>query len=778
MPDSASLAVGIAVGATVGSSVGRTFGAIERQSQRAKLGLGRAVRESASLKRELADLRGEQVRGSGASAELARDIGRVGRELDRAERRAKGYRLELRRVDRLQQAAAARSRAVRLGGAALAAGGYAIGRLVGGSLDAERSAVQLGTVLAGSEQLGLARTRAREDVRAGRSLHDETELLELQYQLKGADLSAEEARIGSTIASQVATATRGATTDVGSVLGTAMLNFGRQFEGTTEERMTAIGDVLTATQQQFKFDSFDALGAGLRSASSAANDARLSFQQTAGILGVLNSAGVESERAGTALTAMLRERTRASQELGFTVVRDAAGMLDAVATIESIHASVAHLDTDARDAALQEAFGDEGKVAISPLLRKFKEGGLDEALSGDVGGKTAETFQQFLDSGPGQVDRLTTNVKLLGAVLGDTFRGVGVGRLTGWLADGVAWTSRLIEHSAAARWTIVGLTGAVGSFIGAVVAVRTIKWLSLWGVGGVRDLAVAYRWARLRAVGLRRSMLATKAVALGSTLAGWARGGLALLGRGLALAAVKAWALAAALLANPITWIGIAIAGAALVVYKYWEPLSGFFKGLWKGVVSGFKSAWTGLTDIFRPIIDSWAAVFTDFSWAKVGSAIMKTLASGIIWPGPVGLALKGAFGKIREWLPFSDARSGPLSDLTASGASILDTLGAGVGRAGPAGLRRPLASQLAAATTGLTLAVATPAAPAAAAPTPFAATSGAAPAPSVHNDYRTYNITLQQQPGEDAEALADRLLREIERREQLRGRTAFYDAP
>lgn len=60
----------------------------------------------------------------------------------------------------------------------------------------------------------------------------------------------------------------------------------------------------------------------------------------------------------------------------------------------------------------------------------------------------------------------------------------------------------------------------------------------------------------------------------------------------------------AALLACPITWIvaGIAaIAGAAYLIYKNWEPIKSFFAGLWDGVKNIFSNAF----DFIMPIIDA-----------------------------------------------------------------------------------------------------------------------------------------------------------------------------
>ena len=49
-----------------------------------------------------------------------------------------------------------------------------------------------------------------------------------------------------------------------------------------------------------------------------------------------------------------------------------------------------------------------------------------------------------------------------------------------------------------------------------------------------------------------------------------------------------------------------------------------------------------------------------------------------------------------RDWLPFSDAKKGPLADLTASGKAIVDTLAAGIRQAGSQPVNQALQVELA----------------------------------------------------------------------------------
>lgn len=68
-------------------------------------------------------------------------------------------------------------------------------------------------------------------------------------------------------------------------------------------------------------------------------------------------------------------------------------------------------------------------------------------------------------------------------------------------------------------------------------------------------------------------------------------------------------------------------------------------------------------------------------SWFREsGKKVLDTFAEGIksAVSAPVN-AVKGGLQKIREMLPFSDAKTGPLSTLTLSGRRVLETFGTGI---------------------------------------------------------------------------------------------------
>ena len=60
---------------------------------------------------------------------------------------------------------------------------------------------------------------------------------------------------------------------------------------------------------------------------------------------------------------------------------------------------------------------------------------------------------------------------------------------------------------------------------------------------------------------------------------------------------------ALALLISPWALVVAAIAGVALAVYKYWDEISAFFKGVWEKISAFFVGIWEGIKEIFGPAI-------------------------------------------------------------------------------------------------------------------------------------------------------------------------------
>ncbi len=159
------------------------------------------------------------------------------------------------------------------------------------------------------------------------------------------------------------------------------------------------------------------------------------------------------------------------------------------------------------------------------------------------------------------------------------------------------------------------------------------------------------------------------------------------------------------LLTSPLGWIALAIGVVALVIYKYWKPISGFFKGMWQGLKEGlqplmplFQRMGKALSPILAPIkaIVDWFKKLikpvedTGGAAEKMGVRFGKAIANIIVklvefvtkvfeFGRKIGDMLangilsklgktKEAIAKhaqiIRDHLPHSPAKTGPLKDL------------------------------------------------------------------------------------------------------------------
>lgn len=93
----------------------------------------------------------------------------------------------------------------------------------------------------------------------------------------------------------------------------------------------------------------------------------------------------------------------------------------------------------------------------------------------------------------------------------------------------------------------------------------------------------------------------------------------------------------------------------------------------------------------------------------RVAQGISDAFSGGVVSAiGGLVKTIGGAFGKVADLIPHSDAKEGPLSRLTQSGKSLMYTLGEGVTLGAP-GLKKSVATALAAAAITTTMNITSP---------------------------------------------------------------------
>ena len=742
-----TLGLSIVIGAALGKGF---FRSVETVGQRAaRLGqqweaTNKKLKASGDVikyKKLLGELNAKQTALGGSSKGLARGIEEVERRYKNAKRAAKGYGIQIGQVvrehDRLQrelkqteaiqkrltrkQDAAGRLRELRGKMLGMAGAAYGGSRLVGQAMAREEQGLYLRTVINakdGDKHAAAQRARTQARAFARDSLASEAEILEIEYALNSAGLKEETARVGGQMVHKLAKVTKGMPAQVGEIFGDVFNNMGASMAGTAEEKMRRIGNVLAKTQFKFAIRDFGQLGEGMKYIAASAASMKLPLEQTASVIGHLNNSSLKGSQAGTAFESVLKNLNKAAERLGFDIVRDETGELDMLATLEGLKAQLDGLTTDERDMLLQDVFDTEGKRAIVPLIDKLNElkNNYEEVAHAGQSNLVNEEYARFLESASGQWTALKQNISQVGVVFANTLL-PAINAFISPVSRAAAWTSTIIE-----RFPIIGhIVGAIG------VAFVT--------VGGAMTLATA-----------------------------------------------GVWAFNAAMLANPIGLVIAGVVGLGAVLYVLFskaEPIRTFFGGMWAGFMDGIApvlaafgniSGWLG--SLVHRLAEATGGM-GDFTNAGrlVGQIIGRsfrvigTIIGGVLW----GLSRLGAviisIGKLITraiLLPFQSL-SLPIK---AMGAAINFFKGDNDKSETPK--PKPGLKPLALATTVAAM-------PLAAAPLPAAATVQNTDN-STHNSTHSYQLTINQQPGEDAQALTERILAELEQRQQQSQREGLHD--
>ena len=398
----------------------------------------------------------------------------------------------------------------------------------------------------------------------------------------------------------------------------------------TASDTTTISDIVTRV---------GALGdvAGVSSASIAA------------IGTTMASVGVGSDVAATGIKnfmlslvageAATKSQQEAFEKLGLDSKQVSKDMQkDSEKTIIRVLEGVSKLNKADQATTLQQLFGKESIGAIAPLLTNLDnlKNNLD-AVSDSTKylGSMQKEFEARNATTANTLQLTKNRVAELGINIGSILLpGLNkvlevINPLLGKVAD-----------FANQNKTLIGVIGGV------VFGLASLK---------IASLALGYAWTFVSggALILQKAYLALRSSAILAAVAtkGWA---------------AAQWLFNAAMTANPIGLIVAAIAAviaAGVALYMHWDTVKAKFVEVWEG-------------------IKNW---FTSFSLYDSGMKMLQTLTDGIKAAAyaPVE-AIGEVLGKVREYLPFSDAKVGPLSQLTLSGQKVVDTLREGMLSANP----------------------------------------------------------------------------------------------
>lgn len=285
-----------------------------------------------------------------------------------------------------------------------------------------------------------------------------------------------------------------------------------------------------------------------------------------------------------------------------------------------LHKALAIKDESERQAALNrlreayklgELFQDQQAMAfIKPALAHRQEFG--DIKRGAMGAGSTDLLGADLDKRlDGFNERwkgMSIQAREVGLVIGNTLL-PPLTKVLNVARPLVDWIGRIADRSPKVTAAVIGLATAVT--LGKVAFLAGAYGVNLFRSGLVACQTVMALMAAKTALFQGGLLLAGGAARISAASIA---GGLL---TSLQTAAAAVWTFTTALLASPIGWIGLAIAGAALLIYKYWKPISGFFKGLWKGLKSGLKE------------LEPAFAVFR-----KIGGKIKEFFSAPLRWIG------------------------------------------------------------------------------------------------------------------------------------------------
>ncbi|ENX49088.1 phage tail tape measure protein, TP901 family, core region [Acinetobacter ursingii NIPH 706] len=322
--------------------------------------------------------------------------------------------------------------------------------------------------------------------------------------------------------------------------------------------------------------------------------------------------GVNEEIAATGIKNMMlalvagesatKGQHNAYVELGMDAKKVAQDMQkDAEGTTLSVLKAISKMDKYKQAAMLKELFGSESLGSISPLLTNMK------ALEDNLGkvadkqkyaGSMEKEYAARAATTANNIQLAKNQMAALGITIGNVL--------------------------------LPGVNSMIGSFNTVMSKVQAWAQANPVLAGTLTKIAVG----AIAIVG-GLSALSIGAIAI--------FGPMMMVGRAFGAVALAAKGMSMALLTNPITWIVLAIAGAAFLIYKNWAPISAFFVGIWNTIKTAFNGGITGISSLiinWSPIglfysafakVLSWFGVDLPAKFTGFGAMILEGLKNGIL---------------------------------------------------------------------------------------------------------------------------------------------------
>ncbi|EGJ2799294.1 phage tail tape measure protein, partial [Escherichia coli] len=337
----------------------------------------------------------------------------------------------------------------------------------------------------------------------------------------------------------------------------------------SNDKVAHIGDVLSMTMNKTAAD-FDGMSDALTYAAPVAKNAGVSIEETAAMVGALHDAKITGSMAGTGSRAVLSRLQAptgkawdALKELGVKT-SDSKGNTRPIFTIlKEMQASFEknRLGTAQQAEYMKTIFGEEASSAAAVLMTAASTGKLDKLTAAFKAsdGKTAELVNIMQDNLGGDFKEFQSAYEAVGTDLFDQQEGA-LRNLTQTATKYVLKLDGWIQKNKSLASTIGIIVGGALALIGVIGAIGLVAWPVITGINAI-----------IAAAGAMGAIFTTVGSAVMT-----------------AIGAIS-W---------PVVAVVAAIVAGALLIRKYWEPVSTFFGG----VVEGLKAAFAPVGELFTPL--------------------------------------------------------------------------------------------------------------------------------------------------------------------------------
>ncbi|ECF7057680.1 phage tail tape measure protein [Salmonella enterica] len=425
--------------------------------------------------------------------------------------------------------------------------------------------------------------------------------------------------------------------------------------GLADDKASHIADVISMAINKSQA-SFEGLSDALTYVGPVAKDAGVSLEETAAMLGALHDGKITGSMAGTGGRAVLSRLQAptgkaydAIKELGVKTMDKKGNTRPIFTILKEIQASFKrnNLGTGQKAEYMKTIFGEEASSAASILMAAAASGKLDKltATIKDSDSKTEELVKVMQDNLGGDFKEFQSAYEAVGTDLYDQ-QDSSLRQLTQTATRYVLKLDNWIKDNKELAETIGIIAGGALALIGIIGGIGLVAWPVVMGVNAI--IAAA-------------GVLGTVFTVAGSAIV-------------TALGAIT-W---------PIVAVGAAIVAGALLIRKYWEPISAFFSGVIEGIMSAFapvgemfaplapifdglgerlRGVWQWFKDLIAPVK---ATQETLDSCKNVGVIFGQALASALIAPLNVFNKLRSGVDWLLEKLGIINKESGNI-DQTAT---------------------------------------------------------------------------------------------------------------